>query len=188
MTFEEAMEKIRDEVSLKIIVDEITGGPTNFSGNGYMYSCPFHPDKTPSFGLDDHKNVFNCLSCGVQGGVYSFVKRWIQFSEGKPHASKNEVFRFIGAFCTEVKDIKIAVVPRLKANPNSKKDFRKAFEMAKVEDVFFPKTVEEKRYYITGIMKQLDADIFLDYVKSAARNDVLEKEKDLIDDILEGVF
>jgi len=185
MTFEEAMEILK-KVSLKVIVDEITGGPANFSGNGHMYSCPFHSDKTPSFGLDDHKNVFNCLSCGAQGGVYSFVKLWIQFSEGKPHASKNEVFRFIGIFYTEVKDIKITAVPRLRANPAAKENFKKAFEMAKSEDIFFPKTEEEKRYYITGIMKQLDADIFLDYVRTATRNDVLENSKDLIDDILEG--
>ena len=31
--------------------------------------CPFHPDKSPSFGVSPEKNVFHCFGCGVGGSV-----------------------------------------------------------------------------------------------------------------------
>ena len=43
------------------------------SGNSYKGLCPFHNEKTPSFTVDDRKQLFHCFGCGEGGDVVSFI-------------------------------------------------------------------------------------------------------------------
>lgn len=43
------------------------------SCNNYIGLCPFHKEKTPSFFINDLKNVFYCFGCGISGNVFSFL-------------------------------------------------------------------------------------------------------------------
>ena len=43
------------------------------SGNSYKGLCPFHNEKTPSFTVDDKKQLFQCFGCGEGGDVVSFI-------------------------------------------------------------------------------------------------------------------
>ncbi|MDU3688146.1 MAG: DNA primase [Anaerococcus hydrogenalis] len=43
------------------------------SGNSYKGLCPFHNEKTPSFTVDDKKQLFHCFGCGEGGDVVSFI-------------------------------------------------------------------------------------------------------------------
>lgn len=40
--------------------------------SGFM-PCPFHREKTPSFGVYDEGRKWKCFGCGKQGGVIDFV-------------------------------------------------------------------------------------------------------------------
>ena len=35
--------------------------------------CPFHDERTPSFGIDPVEKLYHCFGCGVGGDVFSFV-------------------------------------------------------------------------------------------------------------------
>jgi DNA primase len=38
-------------------------------GKNYFTSCPFHPDRTPSFSIVKQRQYFHCFSCGRGGDV-----------------------------------------------------------------------------------------------------------------------
>ena len=45
-------------------------GAQNFTG-----LCPFHDEKTPSFGVHVTKQFFHCFGCGASGDVFAFVQK-----------------------------------------------------------------------------------------------------------------
>ncbi len=45
-------------------------GAQNYSG-----LCPFHQEKTPSFGVHATRQFYHCFGCGASGDVFSFVQK-----------------------------------------------------------------------------------------------------------------
>jgi DNA primase len=45
-------------------------GAQNYSG-----LCPFHKEKTPSFGVHAGRQFYHCFGCGASGDVFSFVQK-----------------------------------------------------------------------------------------------------------------
>ncbi len=45
------------------------------SGARYVGLCPFHQEKTPSFGVSPDRGTFKCFGCGEGGDAISFVER-----------------------------------------------------------------------------------------------------------------
>ena len=45
-------------------------------GKSYVAICPFHNEKTPSFYVNDEKNVFHCFGCGKSGNLKSFIREF----------------------------------------------------------------------------------------------------------------
>lgn len=43
-------------------------------GNDFVFRCPFHKEKIPSFFLDKEKGIFQCWGCGKKGNLVTFVK------------------------------------------------------------------------------------------------------------------
>ena len=43
-------------------------------GSRYVGLCPFHSEKTPSFGVNRERGFFHCFGCGVGGNVFKFVE------------------------------------------------------------------------------------------------------------------
>ena len=39
-------------------------------GSRYVGLCPFHSEKTPSFGVNREEGFFKCFGCGVGGSVF----------------------------------------------------------------------------------------------------------------------
>ena len=37
--------------------------------------CPFHDEDDPSFGIDLHKGVYHCFTCGEKGNMVQFVSK-----------------------------------------------------------------------------------------------------------------
>jgi DNA primase len=69
----DAKEQVRDAVDMVDLVSSRTelrrAGANRFEG-----LCPFHEERTPSFGVDPVKKVYHCFGCGAGGDVFTFVQ------------------------------------------------------------------------------------------------------------------
>src|SRR6478735_7962283 len=50
--------------------------PLKRAGGNFITLCPFHKEKTPSFNVNPHKQIFHCFGCHKGGDVFSFVKEY----------------------------------------------------------------------------------------------------------------
>ena len=44
-------------------------------GNNYKGLCPFHSEKTPSFMVNEQKQIFHCFGCNTGGNVFNFIMK-----------------------------------------------------------------------------------------------------------------
>jgi DNA primase len=74
---QESKDRVRDAVDFVELVSTRTdlrrAGPSAYEG-----LCPFHDERSPSFGIDPTRKVYYCFGCGAKGDVFTFV----QDSEG----------------------------------------------------------------------------------------------------------
>lgn len=56
-------------------------------GQNYIGLCPFHSEKTSSFVVSPHKQIFHCFGCGKGGNVFTFLmeKEGLTFPEAVSH-------------------------------------------------------------------------------------------------------
>ncbi len=70
---DDSRERVRDAVDMVDLVSARTelrrAGPNSLEG-----LCPFHEERTPSFGIDPVKKVYHCFGCGAGGDVFRFVQ------------------------------------------------------------------------------------------------------------------
>jgi DNA primase len=73
----DSKDRVRDAVDFVELVSARTelrrAGPARYEG-----LCPFHDERTPSFGIDPTQKVYYCFGCQASGDVFTFV----QESEG----------------------------------------------------------------------------------------------------------
>ena len=75
---EEKVSEIRDRSSiLEVVSDYMTLKKT---GKNYRGLCPFHAEKTPSFMVNEEKQIFHCFGCGEGGDAFTFLMKVGQFS------------------------------------------------------------------------------------------------------------
>jgi DNA primase len=69
----ESRDRVRDAVDFVELVSARTelrrAGPTRYEG-----LCPFHDERTPSFGIDPQQKVYYCFGCQASGDVFTFVR------------------------------------------------------------------------------------------------------------------
>jgi DNA primase len=69
----ESKERVRDAVDFVALVSARTdlrrAGPNRYEG-----LCPFHDERTPSFGIDPTNKVYYCFGCQASGDVFTFVQ------------------------------------------------------------------------------------------------------------------
>ena len=69
---QDSRERVRDAVDF----EELVGARTELKRAGarrLQGLCPFHEERTPSFGIDPVEKLYHCFGCGVGGDVFSFV-------------------------------------------------------------------------------------------------------------------
>jgi DNA primase len=70
--------EIRDRSNiLEIVSDYVSLKKT---GKNYKGLCPFHSEKTPSFMINEEKQIFHCFGCGEGGDVFTFLMKAGHFS------------------------------------------------------------------------------------------------------------
>jgi DNA primase len=69
----ESRDRVRDAVDFVELVSTRTdlrrAGPSSYEG-----LCPFHDERTPSFGIDPGRKVYYCFGCEARGDVFTFVQ------------------------------------------------------------------------------------------------------------------
>src|SRR5438874_7644202 len=50
--------------------------PLKRAGANFTALCPFHKEKTPSFNVNPHLQIFKCFGCHKGGDVFTFVKEY----------------------------------------------------------------------------------------------------------------
>lgn len=75
-------DELIEEVRARNDVVDVIGGYVRLQkkGNTYFGLCPFHNEKTGSFSVSPHKQMFYCFGCGVGGNVLTFVQKYENFT------------------------------------------------------------------------------------------------------------
>ena len=50
--------------------------PLKRAGANFVALCPFHKEKTPSFNVNSHRQIFHCFGCHKGGDVFAFVQEY----------------------------------------------------------------------------------------------------------------
>ena len=75
---EEKVSEIRDRSSILEVVSDYLS--LKKAGKNYRGLCPFHSEKTPSFMVNEEKQIFHCFGCGAGGDVFTFLMKIGSFS------------------------------------------------------------------------------------------------------------
>ena len=68
------IDEVLSRVSIVDVVSDYVA--LKASGNGeYKGLCPFHGEKSPSFGVSATKNLWHCFGCGEGGNLFQFLNR-----------------------------------------------------------------------------------------------------------------
>ncbi len=61
-----------DEIKSQITASDVVGKLVALDSKGKGL-CPFHPEKTPSFSVNDQKGFYYCFGCGAHGDIINFT-------------------------------------------------------------------------------------------------------------------
>jgi DNA primase len=69
---------IREQIRAASDIVDVIGTylPLKKSGANFTALCPFHKEKSPSFNVNPHKQIFHCFGCHKGGDVFTFVKEY----------------------------------------------------------------------------------------------------------------
>ncbi|MBN2683817.1 MAG: DNA primase [Pontiellaceae bacterium] len=75
MISKESIEEIRSRCDIVEVVGAYLP-QLRRRGSTYKCNCPFHQEKTPSFTVNDARQIFHCFGCGAGGDVFRFVMEY----------------------------------------------------------------------------------------------------------------
>jgi DNA primase len=70
---DESVEAVKSAIDLVALVEGYTR--LRKSGGRLVGLCPFHQEKTPSFGVSPDRGTFKCFGCGEGGDAIAFVQK-----------------------------------------------------------------------------------------------------------------
>ncbi len=68
----DSRDRVRDAVDMVAVVSERTELRRSGAGE-YVGRCPFHDERTPSFGVNTDAKVYYCFGCQASGDLFTFV-------------------------------------------------------------------------------------------------------------------
>jgi DNA primase len=68
----------REQIRAASDIVDVIGSylPLKRAGANFTALCPFHKEKTPSFHVNPHKQIFHCFGCHKGGDVFTFVQEY----------------------------------------------------------------------------------------------------------------
>ena len=71
-----------DQIRAASDIVEIIGAslPLKRAGANFVTLCPFHKEKSPSFNVNPHRQIFHCFGCHKGGDVFTFIKEYENIS------------------------------------------------------------------------------------------------------------
>lgn len=75
---EQKIEEIRSAANIVEVVSDYV--QLRKRGNNYVGLCPFHTEKTPSFTVNESKQIFYCFGCHTGGNAFKFVMEFEKIS------------------------------------------------------------------------------------------------------------
>lgn len=68
----------REQIRAASDIVDVIGSylPLKKAGGNFTALCPFHKEKSPSFNVNPHKQIFHCFGCHKGGDVFTFVKEY----------------------------------------------------------------------------------------------------------------
>jgi DNA primase len=74
MDFSEAKEEVRRAADIVEIIGQYV--QLKKAGQNYVGLCPFHSERSPSFTVNQNKQIYHCFGCGRGGDVFTF---WMEY-------------------------------------------------------------------------------------------------------------
>jgi DNA primase len=65
------LDEVRNSVNIVSLVSEYVA--LKKRGRNHVARCPFHNEKTPSFNVNEERQIFMCFGCGLGGDVFKFI-------------------------------------------------------------------------------------------------------------------
>ncbi|MBQ3291706.1 MAG: DNA primase [Mogibacterium sp.] len=77
-----AWDNFIDELKMQVNIVDVVGREVNIkkAGSSYKGLCPFHSEKTPSFTVNEERQMYHCFGCGEKGDVIKFVQSYYKIS------------------------------------------------------------------------------------------------------------
>ena len=155
---EEKVSEIRERASIVEVVSDYA--TLKKTGRNYKGLCPFHSEKTPSFMVNEDKQIFRCFGCGEGGDVFAFLMKIGHFSF--PQAVEELAKRY---------GVKL---PPKELSPEQKRELAKRdlfFQINQAASEFYhdllldPKEGEEARRYLSqrGLQEEIIKEHRLGY-------------------------
>ena len=66
---------LKSQLNIVDVVGQYVRLKKSGSGGRYIGLCPFHSEKTPSFGVNADHQYFKCFGCNEGGDVFAFVQK-----------------------------------------------------------------------------------------------------------------
>lgn len=75
-------DEIIEEVRAKNDIVDVIGSYVKIQkkGSSYFGLCPFHSEKSASFSVSGHKQIYYCFGCGAGGNVLSFIMNYENYT------------------------------------------------------------------------------------------------------------
>src|SRR5580765_938671 len=69
---------VRERIRSANDIVDVVGSciPLKKAGGNFQALCPFHKEKTPSFNVNPHLQIFKCFGCQKGGDVFTFIMEY----------------------------------------------------------------------------------------------------------------
>ena len=151
-----AAEQVKNALKTSSIVSQKV--QLQAKGNGeFTGLCPFHPEKTPSFTVNDNKQFFHCFGCAEHGDIFTFLMK----TEGLSYKETLERLASTAG----------VTLPKVSYNDNERqKKFEKFYEIYKTTAEYFHKNLMDEnnktaqKYFASrGIDRKIAAKFLLGF-------------------------